>query len=116
MRATGVAVDGSGNVCVADCANHCIQRFNVPSIGGTSDIVDVDLASGAINNAGTAHSLNSQLDNAQALLNQGDIQGTISALNAFIQHVEAQSGKHIEVQAAQLLINDAQVIMNSLQK
>lgn len=54
---------------------------------------------GWINNAGIANSLQSQL--------------SANALAAFVNHVTAQRGKHISVEAADYLIRDAQYLLSS---
>ncbi|HWR59234.1 MAG TPA: LamG-like jellyroll fold domain-containing protein [Thermodesulfovibrionales bacterium] len=82
------------------------------TIEGTLALISELLASGDIDNAGLAGSLSSQLRNALAAANSGDIQTADSILNAFINHVTAQSGKHISAEAAAILINAATYIIN----
>jgi 2',3'-cyclic-nucleotide 2'-phosphodiesterase (5'-nucleotidase family) len=66
---------------------------------------------GQIDNAGIRDSLLDKLNTAQAYLNQGNIKAAQNALSAFINAVQAQSGKHITTYAADLLIADAKWVM-----
>lgn len=66
---------------------------------------------GKIDNAGIRNSLLSQLDTAQAYLNQGMTKQAVNALNAFMNHIQAQSGKHINKDAANLLLTDAKWVI-----
>ncbi len=69
------------------------------------------LAAGKIDNAGIANSLTMKLQNAQKSLDNGQLKTAANQLNAFISEVQAQSGKHIDADAAALLISDAQWIL-----
>jgi DNA-binding beta-propeller fold protein YncE len=102
----GIAVDGSGNVYVADTYN--------ATIGSTSAVIDSFLQSGAIDNAGTANSLKAKLDDAQKKIDQGNIKAAENILQAFINEVEAQSGKHITTEVAEILITDARYVIEHL--
>ncbi len=53
------------------------------------------LASGCIDNGGTANALTSKLGSAQAAINSGHIQTAVNTLTAFKSQVQAESGKHI---------------------
>jgi 2',3'-cyclic-nucleotide 2'-phosphodiesterase (5'-nucleotidase family) len=66
---------------------------------------------GKIDNAGIRDSLLDKLNTAQAYLNQGNIKAAQNALQAFINAVQAQSGKHIKTSAANLLITDAKWVI-----
>jgi diketogulonate reductase-like aldo/keto reductase len=69
------------------------------------------LAEGKIDNTGIANSLTKKLQNAQKSLDKGQLKTAVNQLNAFINEVQAQSGKHIAADAAALLIEDAQWII-----
>jgi len=69
---------------------------------------------GKIDNGGIANSLTQKLENAQKDLDKGKTKNAISKLEAFINEVQAQSGKHITVDAANLLIADAQWVIAHL--
>jgi 2',3'-cyclic-nucleotide 2'-phosphodiesterase (5'-nucleotidase family) len=69
---------------------------------------------GKIDNQGIANSLTKKLENVQKSLDKGKIDSAINQLNAFINEVQAQSGKHITTEAAKVLIADAQWVINSL--
>ena len=77
-------------------------------------IVNRLLAEGKIDNAGIANSLIKKLENAQKSLDKGQLKAAVNQLNAFINEVQAQSGKHIAADAASLLIADAQYIIAHL--
>ena len=66
---------------------------------------------GKINKVGTRDSLLNKLNIAQNALNVADVKGAINQLNAFINGLEAQSGKSITSQAAALLVTDAQYVI-----
>jgi 2',3'-cyclic-nucleotide 2'-phosphodiesterase/3'-nucleotidase/5'-nucleotidase len=69
---------------------------------------------GKIDNAGIQNSLLDKLNTAQMQMNKGNVKAAINALNAFINAVMAQSGKHIKSDAASLLITDAQWVIAQL--
>ena len=54
------------------------------------------------------------LKDAQTALNRGRTRLAIEYLNEFIEHVKAQSGKHISSAAAKLLIDDARWVIAGL--
>jgi len=70
---------------------------------------------GKIDNAGIADSLLQKLDAVQAALARGNTKAAMNVLTAFINEVNAQSGKHITPEAAMLLVTDAQWIIEQLQ-
>jgi 2',3'-cyclic-nucleotide 2'-phosphodiesterase (5'-nucleotidase family) len=72
------------------------------------------LAEGKIDNAGIANSLTMKLENAKNSLAKGQMGAAANQLNAFINEVQAQSGKHIAADAAALLIADAQWLLNHM--
>ena len=69
---------------------------------------------GEIDNHGIVTSLLAKLDVAQKLIDDGNIDQAKNILNAFINEVQAQSGKHITPEAAELLIESAEHILSNL--
>jgi hypothetical protein len=65
----------------------------------------------AINDASLRDSLLGKLNEAQTYLNKGNTKAAINTLNAFINSVKAQSGKHITKAFANLLIADATYVI-----
>jgi len=70
---------------------------------------DLDLCYkiGLITNKGIYNSLSKKIDNAEKAVNKGKLKEATNHLNAFINEVEAQSGKHITDDAGVILIDDA---------
>jgi hypothetical protein len=68
---------------------------------------------GLIDNQGLSNSLISKLENAQAALRRGQPNVAKNVLRAFINEVQAQSGKHINAIAADALINWATLLGNT---
>ena len=69
---------------------------------------------GEIDNQGVVTSLLAKLNAAQKLIEDGKIDQAKIILNAFINEVQAQSGKHITPEAAELLIESAEHILSNL--
>ena len=67
-----------------------------------------------IDNKGIVKSLLAKLNVAQKLVENGKIDQAKKILNAFINEVQAQSGKHITPQAADILIESAKYILSHL--
>ncbi|NIM93345.1 MAG: hypothetical protein GTO18_06505 [Anaerolineales bacterium] len=83
---------------------------------GIQDLLD-DLESlyddGEIDKRGTLNSLLKKLENAQAALDRGQAKAASNIMEAFINEVNAQTGKHISDDAADSLIMDAEQAMTS---
>jgi hypothetical protein len=79
--------------------HHCVQHA---------------LTEGHIDNAGVAQSLLAKLDSAQAALDRGKTEAAIKKLQAFMQEVAAQSGKHIVAEHAGHLLEHAQHVLDAL--
>jgi len=71
-------------------------------------------ASGCIDNKGVANSLDQELKAAKNALDQGQVDTAVNILNAFINEVEAQSGKHISPRCAHLLTEYAERLIELL--
>jgi len=69
---------------------------------------------GKIDNQGIVTSLIAKLNVAQKLVEDGKIGQAENILNAFINEVKAQSGKHITPGAAGILIESAEYILSHL--
>ncbi len=72
------------------------------------------LAEGWIDNRGIANSLDSKLDNARKKLASGDSTTAKNMLNAFVNEVEAQNGKHLTSEAYALLKYNAEYLIDRL--
>lgn len=69
---------------------------------------------GHIDNHGIANSLFAKLDAAQRALDRGNTHGAVHQLEAFIHHVRAQSGKHIDAEHAEHMIHHAHLVIDAL--
>jgi len=69
---------------------------------------------GHITNKGGANSLLTKLDAAQAALDRGQPGVAVNLLHAFIKEVNAQAGKHIEIEHAGHLVDHAQNVITAL--
>jgi hypothetical protein len=72
------------------------------------------VAEGKIDNSGIQNSLVKKLQGVQDAVKKGQIVPAINKLQAFINEVRAQSGKHITTDAANQLIADAQWVIAHL--
>ena len=68
-------------------------------------------ASGAIDNGGIAKSLLAKLDAAAAARARGSCETADNIYQAFINELQAQSGKHVDATAATIMITDAQYLI-----
>jgi hypothetical protein len=79
--------------------HHCVMH--------ASDMAHID-------NKGVAKSLTAKLDGAQAALDRGQTRVAVNKLNAFINEVNAQSGKHIAADHAGMLVEHANKVIAAL--
>jgi 5'-nucleotidase / UDP-sugar diphosphatase len=91
-----------------------LQFISDTTIQSTIEDLDEFFADGQIYNNGIYTSLLKTLQQAQKALDKGQVVVAINVLNAFINEVEAQSGKGISPEAAAILIADAQWVINWL--
>ena len=70
---------------------------------------------GKIDDNGVLNSLVKKLQGVQDSIKKGQTTAAINKLGAFINEVQAQSGKHITTDAANLLIADAQWVIAHMQ-
>jgi hypothetical protein len=75
------------------------------------DDVTQFLQSGAIDNGGIANSLLAKLNAAAKARERGDCAGANDIYQAFISELQAQSGKHVDPTAVQIMIADAQYLI-----
>ncbi len=80
---------------LADCVQHAAQM-------------------GAIDNQGVANSLLAQVSAAQSAANHGDTAAAVKILQAFINEVRAQAGKHIDAAHAGHMVMHAQNVRAAL--
>ena len=78
------------------------------------EVVDNYLQNGSIDNQGIAFSLKSQLNEVFLFLQEDNYDEALGILKAFKNHLKAQSGKHISSEAADMLIDLADKLMESL--
>ena len=69
-----------------------------------------------IDNAGVLNSLMQKLANAESAFARGQTNTIINGLKAFINEVKAQKGRHIKEEAADIVISDAQTLIEQIQK
>jgi len=106
------ARDGAGRV-----ASRTVTFSVTTTLSGLIDLKHRLYAEGGIYGPGAhgiVQSLDAKLEAAQRKLETGQLHVAINNLQAFIHEVEAQTGKHITPDAAELMIEDAQRIIASL--
>jgi len=69
---------------------------------------------GEIDKAGIKESLLNKLYAAEKKMDQGKTKTAKNILKAFINHLNAQSGKHVSEYAANILIADAEHVINNM--
>lgn len=80
------------------------------TISGLSELANLTV----IQDQGVKNSLVSKAENALRAYNNGDIIAAKNILNAFINQIEAQRAKKIDVQTTDMLINYAREVINRL--
>ncbi|MBM3334492.1 hypothetical protein FJY63_07510, partial [Candidatus Sumerlaeota bacterium] len=104
-----VATDRAGNLATATVT------FNViATISSLKDVLGKCYALGWIDSSGVKNSLMAKLNAAEARISAGTTTAAKNMLNAFINEVRAQTGKHISQRAAELLIADAQYVIDHI--
>jgi hypothetical protein len=87
---------------------------DMTTVVSLKDCVQHAYAMGHIDNKGVAKSLLKKLDAAQAAVSLGQDDVAINNLDAFINAVEAQSGKHIAAEHAAHMIHHAEMVIDAL--
>jgi predicted thioesterase len=110
------AVDNAGN-----SATETVTFNVIATVESLQDLVEFFFETGDIapphskRRYGILNSLLAKLRAAEAYINDGDIDDAIGALGAFINQLEALSGKkHVSEFAANILIADAQYVIDHL--
>jgi len=85
-----------------------------PTVPALRDCVTHATNEGLIDNAGVAHSLFATLDAAQAAVDRGQPAVAANILNAFVQEVQAQAGRHIDATHAAHMVLHAQAVIAAL--
>ncbi len=102
----------TSGIARAQTNDDCVHA---PTIASLEACVEQCAEQGFINNQGVTTSLLAKLDAAQAALDQGQTSVAIHQLDAFIQEVQAQAGKHIEATHAQHMVMHAQMVIQALE-
>jgi hypothetical protein len=93
------------------------------SASGTAEVIDGMTAIGCIDNSGVSGALLAKLAQAQAFIDAGKTQAAINTLNALLNQLQAQRGKHIATTCTQngttfdpteVLIAQVQALLQSL--
>jgi len=95
----------------AQTTDDCVHA---PTIDSLKICVEHAASQGFIDNQGVTNSLLAQLDTAQAALDRGQTSVAINTLQAFINEVQAQAGKHIDQPHAGHLVEHAQLVIQAL--
>lgn len=96
---------------LAESMDGCMQ----PGIAGLTMCVQHCAVQGFIANQGVAQSLLAKLDAAQTALDRGQPAVVVKQLEAFVQEVQAQTGKQIDVAHAQHMVMHAHMVIDALQ-
>ena len=80
-----------------------------------SDILSA-VGTGQIDSKGVASSLLSKLNGVESAMEQGNAKTALNRLNAFENHLKAQSGKHIDRDFADLLVVDVQLLREAIEE
>lgn len=130
--------DASGNLWFSQGTNLNLKRiissgmvhtysisFNGDDINKlkvTKDVTSGELKTGIqiafdltwIDSDGVLNSLIQELENADSALARGQTNSAVNELQAFINEVEAQKGRHINKEAAEILADDARTLINGI--
>lgn len=85
------------------------------SVTGLIDTIDEGVENGLIDNRGIARSLIAKLEACQKKIGTGQNETAVNILHAFIDHVQAQRGKHIDANFADELIEQANSFIKDLE-
>ncbi|MCK4474680.1 hypothetical protein KAU30_02460, partial [Candidatus Bathyarchaeota archaeon] len=109
------AMDNAGNT-----ATETVTFNIIATVGSLQDLVDFFFETGQIDppqskrHRGITNSLLAKLKAAENYIEDGEIDDAIGVLGAFINQLQAQSGKHVSEFAADILITDAQYVIDNL--
>lgn len=99
-------------VALAQANHDCVQ---ISTIDALEACVKHAASQGIITDRGVTRSLLAKLDAAEKDLKQGDTTNAIDQLKAFIDEVQAESGKHIDAAHVQQMVMRVQMMIPSLQ-
>jgi hypothetical protein len=85
-----------------------------PTTAGIANVIASFLTSGAIDKSGIANALTTKLSTAQSFISAGDNQTAVNILDALINQLNAQNGKHLTASAASVLSTDSEALQTSL--
>jgi hypothetical protein len=88
------------------------QLKRVASFQGTLDDITNSLQLGLIDNQGVANSLSEKIQNAQSAATRGDTKTATNVLGAFKNELNAQTGKHVQGDAATVLLQNADSLLS----
>jgi triphosphoribosyl-dephospho-CoA synthetase len=97
-----------------DSAPDTVEITVVASATGLATLVEEMFDEGWINDPDIRDSLLDKINAATNKMDQGKTKPAENILNAFINHINAQTGKHISQEAAAILIADAEHIIANL--
>jgi parallel beta-helix repeat protein len=97
-----------------DSAPDTVEITVVASVTGLAALVEQMFDEGWIDDPDIRDSLLDKINAATNKINQGKTKPAENILNAFINHINAQTGKHISPEAAEILIADAEDIIANL--
>jgi hypothetical protein len=103
------AIDNAGN-----STRETISFNVVATVDSLISVTERLFSQGLIDNSGAKDSLEVKLKLAKEKIEKGKIDTAMNILNAFINEVHAQKGKHISSKAGVILIADAQYLMTCL--
>ncbi|MFC2009846.1 PKD domain-containing protein [Chloroflexota bacterium] len=103
------ADDGQGNISTGSVTFHLIA-----SVDSLMETVEQMFAQGLVDDPDIQESLVDKVNAITNKVDQGKTKPATNMLNAFINFVQAQSGKHISTEAAEMLIADALYLIDSL--
>jgi len=107
---TVTAVDNAGN-----SATETVDFNIIATVGSLQDLVTIFFESGYFHSPkGMYTSFMKKLYAAEAYIDAGKIREAKGVLGAFINHAKAQSGKHLDEYAANILIADAEYVISNL--
>jgi len=101
-----------GKPVLAESHEHCSHEATIAAL---RDYVNHAAEAGHIDNSGIVKSLLAKLDAAQKAYDKENINAAVNALEAFVNAVEAQTGKHILGEHGTHLIHHAHEVIAEIQ-
>jgi hypothetical protein len=104
-------VEGTSSSLMHSIAANIVVKATA---AGITNVIADFVGTGDIDNHGVSNSLTKKLSAAQTAIGAGDKQTAVSILDALLNELRAQSGKHITPSAAAVLMTDTQALETSL--